>query len=337
MESTHISRKIHITIYLFSILLFLASLGLLGYEFNQIERIREELDVTDKNLEASGIKIEELGKKLASMPSVKTEKVESAQENPEDMIPEHTMPEYITQLKGELQEKIENLQNDGSQWSVYFCDLKGGKDFTLNNNKMQAASLIKLFIMGCVYEDYEMMTLKDTKEQIDEWLKLMITISDNDAANQLVYVLGDGDEAKGRDKVNRFAEEHGYTATHMGRLLLASNDLDDNYTSVADCGKFLWNCYENKLSYSNDMQELLKQQSRRQKIPAGIPDDVIVGNKTGELQDVHNDVAIVYIEESPYLLCVMSQELKNSDEAINQIAELSGIVYSSVKDVDVKN
>lgn len=334
MELMRISHKTFIGIYLFSVLLLIGSLGLFMEESGQIHQTKEELTAANKSKELLSERIKEVSDKVdlettefheEKSLTVKKENEESKQE---DM--EIKAPVYMETLKREIEGKITALQTDGSQWSVYFHDLNSGGNFALYNNKMQAASLIKLFIMGCVYEDYETMTLKDTREQIDEWLKTMITVSDNEAANQLVYVLGGGNETEGREKVDQFAADHGYVDTHMGRLLLASNAEDDNYTSVLDCGKFLQDCYENRLSHSGEMQELLKQQTRRQKIPAGLPSDVVVGNKTGELQTVQNDAAIVYTEEHPYLLCIMSQELSNSDAAISQISELSQSVYASV-------
>ena len=59
-----------------------------------------------------------------------------------------------------LQPQIETLLDGyksqvGGKWSVYVEDLKTGGSMTVNNEKMQAASLIKLYIMGAVYENYD--------------------------------------------------------------------------------------------------------------------------------------------------------------------------------------
>lgn len=40
------------------------------------------------------------------------------------------------------------LPVSNGSWSVYICDLSGGSEATINDSPMQAASLIKLFIMG---------------------------------------------------------------------------------------------------------------------------------------------------------------------------------------------
>ena len=130
------------------------------------------------------------------------------------------------------------LPVSNGSWSVYICDLSGGSEATINDSPMQAASLIKLFIMGAVYENYDSLSQQYGSATLDSYLTPMITVSDNDAANSLVSCLGSGDSTAGMQKVNSFCQSHGYTNTSMGRLLLASNEFGDNYTSAYDCGKF---------------------------------------------------------------------------------------------------
>lgn len=129
-------------------------------------------------------------------------------------------------------------------WSVYVCDLVNNTEGAIQNARMQAASLIKLYIMGAVYENYDSIIAQYGQSSVDSNLYSMITVSDNDAANTLVSYLGGGDSSAGMTVVNDFCSEKGYSSTHMGRLLLASNQYDDNYTSVSDCGHFLKEVYE---------------------------------------------------------------------------------------------
>ena len=63
------------------------------------------------------------------------------------------------------------------------------------------------------------------------------------------------------------------------------------------------------------MLNLLKQQERTWKIPAGLPQGVKSANKTGELPDTENDAAIVFGETADYILCVMAQGLANTSQA----------------------
>lgn len=229
------------------------------------------------------------------------------------------------------------LPQGNGNWSVYVCNLMKDSEDAINNQPMQAASLIKLFIMGAVYENYETLTQQYGVETIDSNLKYMITVSDNDSANNLVTWLGNGDAAAGMNIVNTFCQNHGYTSTHMGRLLLAPNTNDDNYTSVSDCGHFLKEVYQiaNKtctnptLTSAENMYYLLKLQERRNKIPRNLPEGVHVANKTGELSDVENDVGIIYdTGKVDTVICFMSENLSSVGNAQNTISDLSRQIYS---------
>ncbi len=44
------------------------------------------------------------------------------------------------------------LPTDNGTWSVYVCNLAKNTEGAINDQQMQAASLIKLYIMGAVYE-----------------------------------------------------------------------------------------------------------------------------------------------------------------------------------------
>lgn len=229
------------------------------------------------------------------------------------------------------------LPTDNGTWSVYVCNLAKNTEGTINDQQMQAASLIKLYIMGAVYEDYDKLSASYGKDSLDNNLNSMITVSDNDAANTLVNYLGSGDDAAGMARVNKFCQDHGYTSTSMGRLLLADNSNGDNYTSVKDCGKFLKTIYQQDKSTSTEdtlagaeyMYHLLKMQTRQNKIPAQMPDGVKVANKTGELDTVENDAGIIYdtAKGIDLVICFMSQDVKDTSAAQSTIAEDSRAIY----------
>lgn len=240
------------------------------------------------------------------------------------------MDTLITQLQSQL-------PTANGSWSVYVCDLAGGSEASINDTPMQAASLIKLFIMGAVYENYDSLSQQYGASTLDGYLSPMITVSDNDSANSLVACLGGGDSTAGMQKVNSFCQSHGYTSTSMGRLLLASNESGDNYTSAYDCGKFLKEIYQicagttqtPSLSHAEDMYALLKQQQRTNKIPAALPEGVSVANKTGELSDVENDAGILYNTQggNDLVIVFLSQNLTSAGDAQNTIAQLSRSIY----------
>ena len=235
--------------------------------------------------------------------------------------------EALQTLLNQIQEQ---LPADNGSWSVFVSDLINETEGSINDQTMQAASLIKLYIMGAIYENYDQIIGQYGKDSVDSNLHSMITVSDNDAANTLTTYLGGGNSSAGMQAVNSFCQEHGYTQTHMGRMLLASNDQDDNYTSVNDCGHFLIEVYkeeESSYAHASDMYALLKAQTRQNKIPAMLPNGVKTANKPGALDNVENDAGIIYDAANDLVIVFMSQNLSSAGNAQNTIASLSRTIY----------
>ena len=207
---------------------------------------------------------------------------------------------------------------------------------------MQSASVIKAFIMAAVYDkliypDEGTTVSSDYESTLKPLLTSMITVSDNDSANELVRKLGGGNFQAGAAIVNAFCQERSYTSTHLGREFLASDPTDDNYTSASDCCRLLSEIYNSSLvnaDASAEMLALLTSQTKTAKIPAGVPSGTATANKTGELADsgklgvVENDIAIVFDKEHPYVLCVLSNNIKNNSSAQNTIKKISADVYT---------
>lgn len=255
----------------------------------------------------------------------KTDEKEQGQQNPSE---EMDGVADLTLLEDQLDDMMAAAKSAaGGKWSVHIKNLNSKIYTERDNSPMRAASLIKLFIMGAVYEQYDSLAQINSSDTLNNLLNIMITVSDNDAANQLVTMLGNGDSAAGRQTVTEFCEEHGYSNTSMGRMLLEESPTGENYTSVGDCAAFLETIYLKEFDHWEDMLNLLKSQQRRTKIPAKIPDGVEIANKTGELTGVENDVAIVFGEKNPYIICFMTDGLTAGGTAVEQIAEMSGRIY----------
>ncbi|MDD3794976.1 MAG: class A beta-lactamase-related serine hydrolase [Lachnospiraceae bacterium] len=245
----------------------------------------------------------------------------------EDMTETEVTDEKLKQLLSDVQSA---LPEENGSWSVYLCDLDKDAGGGINEQRMQAASLIKLYIMGAVYENYDELIGTYGQDTIDSYLYSMITVSDNDAANALTSCLGGDDSSAGMMVVNDFCMAHGYTRTSMGRLLLQSNEFGDNYTSAGDCGHFLKSVYGKdtvEYEHAEDMYALLKAQTRRNKIPAQMPEGVSVANKTGELSDVENDAGIIYNAANDLIVVFMSEHLLDVGAAQSTIASISRQIY----------
>lgn len=260
---------------------------------------------------------------MLSPSSKDSESVFGGSASSSEPVTDENLQALLNQIQGQL-------PASNGTWSVYISDLLEESEGALNEQSMQAASLIKLFIMGAIYENYDQITSQYGKDSVDSSLYSMITVSDNDAANTLTNYLGGGDSGAGMQAVNTFCQSHGYTNTHMGRLLLASNEYDDNYTSVSDCGHFLKEIYteeDSVYAHASDMFTLLKAQTRRNKIPAQLPEGVKTANKTGELDNVENDAGIIYDAGNDLIIVFMSQNLSSTGSAQSTIASLSRTIY----------
>ena len=224
----------------------------------------------------------------------------------------------------EIEDYINNNAASGI-WSVYAKNLTTNSvKVSLNNRKLESASLIKLFIMATAYEEIEKGTLN--KSEVIDDIRIMINRSDNDAANRMIDRLG-------FDKINNYISTHSYSSTQINRKMLEGTENGDNYTSVVDVGNLLESMYRGTCvsqSASQEMIEILKTQTLTSKIPAGVPSGVETANKTGELSDVENDAAIVYKDGAHYVVVIMSNNLNDTAKARNNIKDISSKIYNSI-------
>ncbi len=230
---------------------------------------------------------------------------------------------------GELKEKIDELLEEerekGAVCSAYVRNLTTDETIDLSTDQHRSASIIKLFVAGAVYKNMEQLTAAgNSEEDIESLVKSMISVSDNDSTNLLVKKLGSGRADEGMKVVNDFIASMGYTETTMGRLMLDFGSGGENYTTVTETGDYLEKIYRNKFEGADKILSYMKDQERTGKIPAGIPEGIVVANKTGELDDVEHDVAIIYGEKSDIIICVLLSKLSDTAsgrETIKQIAE----------------
>ena len=136
-----------------------------------------------ENAEAAGTSVEGQGMLSPSSSSESSESVFNGSGA-------GTSSEPVTDEKLEtiLKQVQSQLPAENGTWAVFISDLVNGTEGSLNDQKMQAASLIKLYIMGAVYENYDQITGQYGRDSVDSNLYSMITVSDNDAANNLSLI-----------------------------------------------------------------------------------------------------------------------------------------------------
>lgn len=325
---------IYITIYAVIILIAGGGWALLEMQRREVAQQRAEIQTETDRLEEKSGQLAESRKVLEEQKkkAMEAEQKESQEENGKGkIIAEVSEPLELTDMEGKIQEVIADRTAAGEKWNVYVKKLSDGSFAKVGEEQLKAASLIKLYIMGAVYEQYDQLAVQYGTEQIDTLLASMITVSDNDAANELTRMLGAGDEAAGRDQVNGYCRQKGYAGSSMGRMLLADSSAGENYTTAADCASFLFDIYQGRHPHADQMLSLLKQQQRTGKIPAGVPEGIETANKTGELADVENDAAIIWADGQPYILCVMADRLTDTQAAREKIVALSSEIYHQIQ------
>ena len=227
----------------------------------------------------------------------------------------------------------EQIQDSSYKWDIWAERLDTGAYAHVQKNvdesapQMVSASLIKLFIMGAVYDAEN--SGKLTPGAQESALFQMITVSDNASANDLTKLLGEGDEASGRSAVEVFARSIGCDSVQYNRLMLVENGTQ-NYVSAEDCATLLRMIYTGQCvsqDASKSMLDHLLAQQVNDRIPQGLSSDVKVAHKTGDLLGICcADVGIVFAPHGDYLLCIICNNQSDQQSAIQACVSITRAV-----------
>jgi beta-lactamase class A len=62
-------------------------------------------------------------------------------------------------------------------------------------------------------------------------------------------------------------------------------------------------------------------------LPRDLPEGLKIANKPGELEGVRNDSGVVWVENRPYVICVMTTYLRREREGQDAISRISLAAY----------
>lgn len=222
-------------------------------------------------------------------------------------------------------------------FSFYFEDLSSGYVYALNENvKMPAAGCMKLPISIALLKEVErnkvdlsmevevksedmvystgiLHEFSERSYTIKELLVAMLLHSDNTAANKIIDVVG-------MDKINEIIKDMKLTNTILNRKTINEATMQSNiqnYSSVADLSK-CWRILNNKTYLNSDNSstiiDILKRQQTKSKISYYYPEKVKVevANKTGDIDNVENDTALINLKKGSFIMSVMSNNLPNN-------------------------
>jgi beta-lactamase class A len=206
-------------------------------------------------------------------------------------------------------------------------DLATGQAVGLNaSTAFRPASVIKLAVLVAAYRARGGMTAAQF-DRLRPDLQRMITVSDNAATRRLVRRLGPR-------QVNAAIRAVGIRQFRVGESGSREWVLQGSRAAPADTALLLAKIARREVvsrAACDEMLALLGAQQRRGRIPAGLPasPDLWVGNKTGTLNGVVNDVGIVL--EPPrgigYTLAVFTSGTRSESAGEQLLADLSAAVY----------
>ncbi|MFA5144280.1 MAG: serine hydrolase [Candidatus Omnitrophota bacterium] len=232
-------------------------------------------------------------------------------------------------------------------------DLGTGARIEINENmEIPSASLVKIPIMLAVFSEAKAgrITLNDAIElrqsdktdgsgvlknaltgpsyKIEALVSLMITQSDNTAANMLINRLG-------MDELNQSFKKFGLKHTNLSRRMMDFKSRKygiENYTTAADMAHILEELYRGSFiskGISNSCLEYLSEQKINDRIPKKLPSGVTVAHKTGLENGVCHDVGIVYTDKGNFIICALIKHRSSTArQAKRLIAYLSLSVYN---------
>lgn len=242
-----------------------------------------------------------------------------------------------------LKEAVDRALTDSKgTYGVVIKNLTSGEIYNLNENKtFNPGSLYKLWVMIVTFQQIEQgqvdkdevlsaniqdlnnefgisrdvaeMTEGEITLTVHDALEQMITISHNYAALLLI-------ERIKRSTISNFLQNYGFMESTTG---------DEQQTTPKEIAVFSEKLYRGELANPDNtakMLDLLKRQTKNEKLPKYLPERTIIAHKTGEIDNFSHDAGIVFAPLGNYVIVVMS-ESDSPYGAEERIANISKAVY----------
>jgi beta-lactamase class A len=180
---------------------------------------------------------------------------------------------------------------------------------------------------GAGQMQYEM---PGTPHTIEEYLRAMMTESDNVAANALLRTVG------GTDYVNRVARSLGAKNTTMYQKLSSERAVVpelDNRSTPRDMATILSRIQAGKAASPESCREmvsLMRGSAHEKWLEEPLPDDVEVADKSGWLYRVYDEAGIVSYDHHSYIIAVFSKHGPGDfDRGMSVVEDLSKTVWET--------
>ena len=154
---------------------------------------------------------------------------------------------------------------------------------------------------------------------------MMVAVSDNSAANVLI-------DRVGMNNVNALMDTLGLANTRLRRKMMdlkAATEGRENISSPREMMTLLEQIYLGKVLNKEMTDDFLKMLSTHKAsfISRDLPEGLRVASKPGQLEGVRNDSGIVFAQNRPYVICVMTTYLRNERDGEEAIERISAAAY----------
>jgi beta-lactamase class A len=290
---------------------------------------------------------------LAPMGAPSDRTFDAAARKTDVLLPESPIkPLKWAEMEKAVRKKIARFRGDVG---VVIRDLESGRALEINPDMLfPAASMIKVPIMAaCLRAGEEgrlsledRLTLKRADKvrgsgnlwrkrsgsivRVDQLIDLMITHSDNTAANIIIDRLG-------FDYINMAFREMGLEKTRLARKMMDLQSRDqgiENYTTAREMADIIERMYRRDCvcsTVSEKCLEVLKGQRVNDRIPRLLPKGLVVAHKTGLERQICHDAGIVYTENGNFLISVFTRTWIGPRTAKSLIANVSSLAYGAYR------
>jgi len=235
------------------------------------------------------------------------------------------LPENSVEIRkeidfGEMKDKVEEINNQHeSEIGVSFKDLVTNETWGINEDKVfTAASTMKVLAVSALYDAVERDVVSLDKSvggiTLREHARLALEVSDNNSWETINNTVG-------------YKNLQNY-ALGLG---LIDVDVFDNSITAVNFRVLLEKLYRGQLLNNTNTKEVLSFMDHTEtenRIPAGIGGAEVIYHKTGTLDALTHDGAIVNSGNGEYILAVYTEFLDGDvDERSAVIAEISEVVW----------
>jgi beta-lactamase class A len=234
---------------------------------------------------------------------------------------------------------------------VAILDLSSGQKFLLHSDDVfPQASSIKVAVLAELYRQAQAGKLKltdlytvqatdlvpdstimggltpgVTRITLRDLATMMIAVSDNSATNVLI-------DRVGMENVNALMDSLGLAHTRLRRKMMdlkAASEGRENISTPAEMMTLLEDLYRGKVLNKEMTADFFVMLStpKNSFIPRDLPEGLKIANKPGELEGVRNDSGVVFVENRPYVICVMTTYLHRERDGQEAIAKISAAAY----------